>query len=143
MRLKDLLRSKGGRLFTIRDDAALTAALELMCRERIGALPVVDAEGRLVGIVSERDMLFLYRDAVDPDNTRVQEVMTREVIVGLPSDSVNAAMHTMTERRIRHLPILEDGELVGMVSIGDIVKALREEAEEELRYLRDYLAGSY
>jgi CBS domain-containing protein len=104
----------------------------------------VDAEGTLVGIVSERDVLRLCsRDDYDRSLTlRVRDVMTRDLVISVLDDSLDYCMRVMTERRVRHLPVLEDRRLVAIVSIGDVVKAQYEERETEVRFLRDYMQGA-
>lgn len=141
MIIRDILGRKGFQVHTIRAHGTLRAALDLLCEERIGAVPVLDDDGELAGILSERDLLFQYCHGADAETVRIADVMTTDVIIGVPEDTVQSAMHTMTEHRIRHLPILESSRLVGLVSIGDVVKALRTETEAEARYLRAYITG--
>ena len=127
MNIASILARKGARVVTCRPQQAIREALGLLAEHNIGALVVVDERGAPVGIVSERDIV---REAARDERLfgrAVGEIMTRDVVVGVPEDAVRAVGHTMTERRIRHIPVLADGQLVGIVSIGDIVKAERDE----------------
>jgi len=112
-------------------------------RENIGALVVLDGE-QPVGIVSERDVLrqVARQGAVFLDFP-VSEVMTRDIVIARADQEVEDAMYTMTQKRIRHLPVMQDGQLVGMISIGDVVRTQCSLAETEVHYLRDYINGSY
>ncbi len=144
MKVGELSQTKSPALETISPDSTVHQAIKKLVQHNIGALPVVGAENRLVGILTERDVLRLCaRD--DCHNALAQavgDVMTTDLVIGVPDDDVTYVMRVMTERRIRHLPILEGGMLVGIVSIGDVVKAQYEQKETEVRFLRDYLAGA-
>jgi CBS domain-containing protein len=142
MRIRDILRIKGTEVITVAPDQAVLAAVEILSEHRIGALVVQSGDDAVEGIISERDVLNLV--AGDPGAvavTPVRDVMTRDVIVGVPSDDLDYVMNTMTNNRIRHLPIMEDGRLHGILSIGDVVNALRRSVESENRHLRDYIHG--
>ena len=142
MTIGDILRAKGGDVVTVAPDALVTDAMRLLVRHNIGALVVV-WDGALAGIVSERDVLRA--GAVDLSrlaHATVAELMTRDVIAGTPDMELREVMDTMTEHRIRHLPILRGRELAGMVSIGDVVNALRRSTEDEVHYLHAYIAGT-
>jgi len=117
---------KSGHLVTIRPDQDIATAVGLLADNNIGALLVVDELERLVGILSERDIVRRAAEDRLVFDLPVAEVMTREVIVGVPSDDLMSVAHTMTERRFRHLPIVEDGRLLGLISIGDVLKAQRD-----------------
>jgi CBS domain-containing protein len=135
MNIASLLASKGVRVVTIGPQETIHRALILLAQHNIGALVVVEGAG-LVGIVSERDIV---RALARSETILVQPVaviMTREVIVGTPQDDLVAVSNTMTERRIRHLPIVEGAVLVGIVSIGDIVKAQRDQYQGEVDTLQ-------
>lgn len=141
--LGDIAGSRTRELVTTRPEASLRSAVELLCEHRIGALVVVDQRGAMVGILSERDMMQVVSARTDIDAGRVGDVMIREVIVGLDTDDLNQAMGVMTERRIRHLPIMRAGRPEAMVSIGDIVNALRTEEHVAIRDLNAYIMGTY
>jgi CBS domain-containing protein len=139
MLIRDMLKLKGPKVETVAPDASLREAVRIACERHIGSLLVVDG-GRLVGIITERDILRQVHARADFDTTPVATVMSRDVVIGLPEDDIQRAMNTMTERRVRHLPVLEGGQVKGIISIGDVVSALREEEEVEIRFLRDYIS---
>lgn len=141
MRISDVLRSKGSNVITIGPDQTVLDVVRTLVRHNIGATVVVE-DGRPVGIVSERDILQL--TARGPDalaTTQARSLMTREIVTSEPGDELDHVMNLMTNHRVRHLPILSDGELVGIVSIGDVVNRLRSESEETNRHLMSYIAG--
>jgi CBS domain-containing protein len=144
MKVKEISGEKGGSLYTITPERTVHEAIKRLCDFNIGALPVVSSSGELVGILSERDVLRLCArdDCRAVLGRKVEEIMTRDVVIGVPNDDVNYVMRVMTDRRIRHLPIVEDGQLAAMISIGDVVKAQYEAQEIEVRYLRDYVGGA-
>ena len=130
-------------LRTISPTETVQDAIAVLCKFNIGALPVCDTGQELVGIITERDVLRL---CAGPDTQaalrqKVAAVMTRNLIICVPDDSIENAMHVMTEKRIRHLPIIRERKLVGILSIGDLVKAKLDESDAEIRFLRDYVAG--
>ena len=144
MKVREILEAKGSRVATIRPDATLSAAVHRLALERVGA-PVVSDDGvRVTGILSERDVVTgLARDGADLFATgrRVAGLMTRDVATCGPDDTVKWLMAEMTRRRVRHLPVLDDGRLVGIVSIGDVVKSRLGEVELEATVLREaYIA---
>ena len=143
MRIRDILRSKGSNVIAVAPDQPVLAAIRVLSEHRIGAVIVRDGDaGTILGILSERDILNLA--AGDPrrlESARVEEVMTRDVIVGNADDDLNHVMNVMTENRIRHLPIVADGALEGIVSIGDVVNTVRRTVESENRHLMDYIHG--
>lgn len=138
MRISDVLRRKGDKVVTIRRDATVAELLDLLVDHRIGAVVVSDQDGRVDGIVSERDVIrHLRRAAVPPLDEKVGAIMTTEVTVCGPDDDTESLARTMTDRRVRHLPVVVDGRLAGIVSIGDIVKQRLDELQDE----RDQLVG--
>jgi CBS domain-containing protein len=136
MKVAEILRVKGSQVITIHPDQSIREAILLLEEENIGSLVVVDEWDHMVGIVTERDMIrFAAGD--DPDFSRpIRQIMTRDVIVGMPQDDIDSVAHTMTEKRFRHLPVFEAGQLVGILSIGDIVKAQRDRYEGEIHTLQ-------
>jgi CBS domain-containing protein len=139
MNMTTLLARKGPKVVTIRPDQTIREALQLLAEHNIGALIAVDEAGRPVGILSERDIV---REAARNEAIFarvVSSMMTRDVIIGTPQDDLVSAGATMTEKHIRHLPIVARGRLVGMVSIGDIVKAHRNELQGEVDTLQTQL----
>jgi len=136
MNIAHVLARKGGHVFTIRPEQTIREALAALARHNIGALVVVDQDDRPVGILSERDIV---REAVRNEELfsgPVRVLMTADVIVGSPEDDLKAVAHTMTEMHVRHLPVVSGGRLVGIVSIGDVVKAQRDEYEGEVATLQ-------
>lgn len=126
MKVRNILATKKGQLATIGPDEPVRRAIAMLAASRIGALIVTDEVGKLVGILSERDIV---RSAAADENLfdrPVGDIMTREVIVGMPQDDVIAVAHTMLERRFRHLPIMDEGKLIGIISIGDVLKTQRD-----------------
>ncbi len=142
-KLSTVLNKKNGPTITIDPDASLRDAAELLCEHRIGSLLVTNARGELVGILCERDIMRSVANRVDFDATSVVVIMTKRLIVALAGDDVSAAMNTMTQARIRHLPVMESGKLAGVLSIGDLVNHIRDEDEKQIRYLTDYMQGRY
>ena len=142
MRIRDILDVKGRQVTTTSPDGTVLDAMKVLNEYNIGAVIVVEGES-IQGILSERDVLRL--GAGGPDRlseATVRETMTRDVIVGLLDDEVHDAMGVMTKNRIRHLPIVVDGSLVGIVSIGDLVNACWLEAADENQHLKDYIQGN-
>ncbi|MDX1413847.1 MAG: CBS domain-containing protein [Candidatus Promineifilaceae bacterium] len=133
MKVSRILATKPAKLITIGSAEDVRAAINKLAENRIGALLVVNETGKLIGIISERDIVR--RAAQDPDFSLqpVGDVMTRRVKVGLPQDDIMSVAHTMTEGRFRHLPIVDDNyNLVGMISIGDVMKAQRDAYRGEI-----------
>lgn len=144
MTLHDILRSKGTDVFTTIVSARLSEVIDVMVEHKIGSLVVVDEndQRRMVGIITERDILCACSARKAPlDVATVADVMTVDVVIGSQNDSLADTMGLMTERRIRHLPIIEDGQLMGMISIGDVVKSQHQELSAENRFLKDYIQG--
>ena len=143
MNIAHLLAGKGRGVVTIGPEDSIRQALGLLAQHNIGALIVVDNRQQPVGILSERDIV---REAARNEGVFAQPVsalMTRNVVIGAPQDDVQAVAHTMTERRIRHVPVMDQGALVGIVSIGDLVKAQRDQYEGELETLQTQLLAKH
>ncbi len=142
MNLKDVLAIKGNRSVTVSAKSSVADAIRTMHAEKVGAVIVPDAEGCPVGIFTERDVVRLYASGDrDLDTLAVESRMTCSIVVGRLSMPVDDALGLMTERRFRHLPVIEDGKLLGMVSIGDLVKAKLEETAQEAQALRAYISA--
>jgi CBS domain-containing protein len=143
MNIASILAKKGGQVFTARPGQTVRQALSLLAQHNIGALLVVDEAGaRPVGIVSERDIVrHLARNEQLLGQT-VDSIMTKDVIVGQPQDDLVTVGHTMIEHHIRHLPVMSAGALVGIVSIGDVVKAQRDQYQGEVDTLQIQLLES-
>lgn len=143
MRVAQILKAKGHKVVTTRLDVTIAELVRTLTLERIGAAVVTGDEGTVVGIISERDIVHgLSERGADLLNMRVEELMTRTVVTCRPEQSLEDIMREMTSSRIRHLPVLQDGEMVGIVSIGDVVKNRLEELEKESGALRDYITRS-
>jgi CBS domain-containing protein len=141
LRVKYLLAFKPKDVWTIGPEEPVLEAIQVMADKRIGALPVL-RDDQLVGIVSERDyarkVILLGRSSSD---TPVWQIMTSDVVTVSPDDAVHRCMEIMTEKRIRHLPVVDKGKLIGIISIGDLVKAVIEEQQQTIDQLERYIAG--
>ncbi len=139
MTIQAILASKGRDVAIIEPEATLSQAIAILGEKRIGALPVVDG-GQVRGIISERDVIYCLRDrGADVLEWPVSRVMSKPAITVEPTTAVLSALATMTQRRVRHLPVLDRGELTGIVSIGDLVKHRMERIEEEAEAMRTYI----
>jgi CBS domain-containing protein len=137
MLISDILRTKGQTVVTVRPDQTVKDAVERLAEHRIGALVVMDGL-KPVGVFSERDLVNrLAKNGARAYQFEVRELMSTPVISGVPTDTIDETLQLMTRKRIRHLPILMDGELVGVVSLGDLVKYRFEEKELEAGVLLD------
>jgi len=142
MILSAILKSKGGTILSVTPATRITDVVKLLAEKRIGAVIVLDGEGRLEGILSERDIVrTLAAHASATFDMTAEDLMTRSPKVATPDTTVAAAMEMMTDGRFRHLPVVEDGKLVGLVSIGDVVKARLSQQELEVDSLRAYVVG--
>ena len=142
MTIQAILAGKGRDVATIGPDATLSEAVARLGEKRIGALPVVEND-QVIGIISERDVIYCLRDrGADVLQWPVSQVMTAPAITAEPTMSVMTAMAMMTQRRIRHLPVMHRGELAGIVSIGDLVKHRMERIEEEADAMRAYIQSA-
>ncbi len=141
MRIADVLRGKGSTVATVGPTATVAELVATLSSYNVGAMPVVDG-GRLVGIVSERDVVRrLHAAGASLLDGRVADIMTSDVTTCAPGDLVADLARVMTAGRFRHLPVVEDGELVGIVSIGDLVKARIDLLESEREQLQSYIAS--
>ncbi len=144
MKVKDILAVKGNRVVTIDKTTTVLDAMSIFSANRVGSLLIVDKVGVILGIIGARDVLMAVINHLDKLKTMtVDEIMTTNLIVGTEDDHVDYILAIMTENRIRHIPIMLGKELKGLVSIGDVVKALLKEKDVENRYLKDYIADKY
>jgi CBS domain-containing protein len=141
LRVNHLLARKGREVWSVDADQPVLEAIQIMADRRVGALPVTRG-GELVGVVSERDyarkVILLGRSSAE---TPVWQIMSSPVVSVAPGDSVKHCMELMTERRIRHLPVVESGDMIGMISIGDLVRAVIEEQQETIEQLEKFISG--
>ncbi len=142
MRVSDVLSSKGSAtIFTIRPEASISELLDALAEHNVGALVVSSDGTTMLGIVSERDVVRKLRDVDEPRSVTVEEIMTADVRVCAPEDSFGSLMTVMTELRVRHVPVLDGDELVGVLSIGDAVKYRMDQLEFERDQLNNYVSG--
>ena len=138
MTIAEILHRKGGHVSTVRTIDTVETAIRKLDEERIGALVVLDRWGKLAGMFSERDVIHaLARDGAAALGFEVHELMTPDVTTCAPTDRLDTAMEVMTAHRVRHLPVMEEGRIIGLVSIGDLVKQRLGEKEQEAAVLRD------
>lgn len=141
--VRELLQAKGAQVWTIRPDATVYEALELLAEKDVGALVVVEGE-QVVGMFSERDYARkVILKGRSSRTTTVSELMTREVLYVSPEDTIENCMAIMTEKRTRHLPVMQNNRLAGLVSIGDVVKLIISDREFTIRELERYITGGH
>lgn len=141
--VRELLKRKDNNVWSVTPKAMVLEALELMAEKNIGALLVLD-QGKLVGIFSERDYARKVRlKGRSSTDTPIDELMTREIVSVSPDEKIKECMELMTTRRIRHLPVFENERLVGVITIGDLVKRIITDQEVAIRELENYITGSY
>lgn len=140
MNVNRILSIKGRRVEAIRPEASLADAIDLLSAKSIGAIVVTDIDGSLCGILSERDIVRALSHHRDALGTRVALHMTSQVVTCTPEMLIGEVMDEMTRGRFRHMPVLEHGKLIGIISIGDVVKHRLEDIEAESRAMRDYIA---
>lgn len=140
MILEQILRDKGGQVYSVAESATLKEAAELLDARKVGAMVILNEGGALIGVISERDIVrAVARTGAAALKSTVADSMTRTVVTARPAETVETAMERMTDRRIRHLPVVEGGRLLGVVSIGDLVKWRIAEATAEVAAIRSYI----
>jgi CBS domain-containing protein len=143
MQVKDVIKSKSNRVISIAPEASVSEAIARLVQNNIGSLPVVDAEGQLVGIFSERDALRgVHHHGEGFGRMAVAKVMTSDLVTCEMCDDVNEVMGKMTERRIAKVPVLKNSMLVGIVSVGDVIKFMYEQVSSENQQLMTYIHGA-
>jgi CBS domain-containing protein len=140
-RVRHLLAQKGQEVWSVEAEEPVLEAIQIMADKHIGALPVT-RNGELVGVISERDyarkVILLRRSSAE---TPVWQIMSSPVVTVTPDDDVRQCMQLMTDKRIRHLPVVADGRMVGMISIGDLVRAVIEEQDQTIEHLERFIQG--
>lgn len=140
MILANILRQKGGDVISVAETATLQEAAVKLDELKVGAMVILGEAGSVIGVFSERDLArAVARKGAEAMTVSVSECMTRKVVTAHPMDTVDQAMNAMTDRRIRHLPVVDDGKLLGVVSIGDLVKMRIAEAYAEVDAIRSYI----
>ncbi len=142
MKVKEILKQKGPEVFTIGEDKTIADAVRILSANNIGVLLVLNSEAKISGIISERDIIrSLAHDHENCLSKKVKDLMTKQIIVVEPDDELEYVEQIMTNNRVRHIPVIYNKILVGMISIGDIVKTRLQETEAENKYLKDYISG--
>jgi CBS domain-containing protein len=143
MTVRRILRVKGGQIISVAPDATVLEALNVLKQHRIGAVLVMEGKDAIAGVLSERDIVRALPDrGAGLLHMKVSELMTRAVITCAPSDSLDQVMALMTEKRIRHLPVVENKRLLGVISIGDVVKERIAATEHEAEAMKSYITGA-
>ncbi|MFM9843873.1 MAG: CBS domain-containing protein [Dongiaceae bacterium] len=144
MHARDILKNKGSRVFNAKAEMLVADISRMLHENRIGAVLILDAAGQIAGILSERDIVSgMAKHGAAVTAMTVGSLMTREVMTCQPTDLIADIMATMTAKRIRHLPVVEDGRLLGVISIGDVVKHRLDEAAHEVDSLREYVMTAH
>ena len=143
MQVRDVLKTKGGRVITIGSEANVAEAIALLVQNNIGSLPVVDNDGHLIGMISERDIMrVIHGRGEGCGRLRVADLMTGHPVTCHLDDDVSDVMGKMSERHIAKVPVLSDSELVGIVSVGDVIKVLYDKVHTENQHLISYIQGA-
>ena len=143
MLVRDLLKKKDKNVFVIRPDSTIAEAVRMLNEKHIGALIVQDPESRVLGIITERDILSRFDSLKTESEVSVIMTPAADLIIVHETDTVDYAMAIFTINKIRHLPVFENEKLIGLISIGDAVKAVLSEQQAENRYLQDYISGAF
>jgi CBS domain-containing protein len=144
MKVKDLLKDKKREIVTVEGSTDILTAMELLIKNKISCLPVLGYSGQLVGIISDKDIFHaIYENQDNFPSIKVSNLMTTDLLVGLAEDEIDYIGGVMTENKVRHIPIVEKDRLVGLISLGDIVKAEIKQMQIENRYLKLYMEGNY
>lgn len=146
MKLSKLLEKKSGDIVTIDSNKTIADAIELLIKHNFGCLLVTDKKKKLEGIITERDILFkCSHDGIDKHKLKIADVMTAKenLIVGTADDTLSYAMKVMINHRVRHLPLIDDTKLIGLLSIGDILKEVLDQSESEVKLLKNFITNPY
>ncbi len=143
MDVSDILKDKGSKVTTIAGQKTVREALKVMVENKIGAVLVLDVAGEISGVFSERDLMRVcHQSEASWGSIQVEKVMTPRVIMCKSDDTLDYVMSIMTQQRIRHVPVVSEGKVCGIVTIGDIVKAQLKATQVQIQYLKDYLHGA-
>ena len=141
MNVEDFLEIKCRPVITIGPDKTIQAALKKLVDNNIGALPVCDSKGVMLGIITERDLLKeCLQNITQVSSTTIKDVMTKEVAISVPEDNIDYIISAMTKKKIRHIPVVGGSKLVGMISARDLVESQLEEYKADVRYYNDYIS---
>ena len=147
MNLGDLLKQKDFKyrvVVTVKPKDSISATIQKMVEHDRGALPVCDDRNELVGIITERDIVRkCFTGSVDCARLKIQDVMSKKVVIGKPEDDLDYAISVMKQERIRHLPVIEGKKVLGMISMRDLLGVKLEESADKVRYLTDYISGGF
>lgn len=143
MKIKDLIKDKGFEVIAVDDETTVGVAIEKMVDRNIGALLVIDEKGNTAGIVTERDLLRCWAARGRCEDALVKDVMSKDLVVAELEDDISYAMTIMIQRKVRHLPVLDRGKLVSVLSIRDLVRAHVSDLQAEVHYLKDYIIDKY
>ncbi|MER2527384.1 MAG: CBS domain-containing protein [Candidatus Competibacter denitrificans] len=142
LQLKEILKNKGGQPVTVPEASTVGSAIRTMNEHRVGSVMVQSPDGEPIGILTERDVVRLYAQGEgDFETMLVKDWMTTDMTTGQPDDSVSEILAIMTVKRFRHLPVIEETRMVGVISLGDLVKAQLEEIAFEAKVLREYISS--
>ena len=143
-KVSDIIESKGATVYSIEKDKGIGEAVAVMNVNKLGSLMVVDDSGKYIGILTERDLLIHFGTCGDElCNYKVEELMTKELICIMADDNLDQAMNVMSANKIRHLPVVSEGEITGLISITDVINNMRSGLEEETKLLKDYITDQY
>ena len=144
MHVKDILKTKGTAVITVHGDVPISGAIDIMHTQSIGALLVIDNASTLIGVLSERDVVSgLAQHGAAALSMHVEDLMSAHLVICKPTDPLKDIMYWMTRHRVRHLPVVEEGRLCGIISIGDVVKHRLDEMEMETAIMREIFIASH
>jgi CBS domain-containing protein len=144
MKIKDISGIKGREVVTIKPHTTLSEAIKKLIMHKIGAMPVCDFKGTLLGIISERDIVrWIHRGNTDMGKTEVKDIMTYKIITADPEDDLTEALKKMMEKGIRHLPVMAGTRVVGMLSLRDVIAEQLNEHTTQVREIKEFIAGGY
>lgn len=143
MLIKDILKIKGGFVYTVNENEQICKVLDYFAEKKIGSCMVEDSEHNFIGIMTEKDAIKCFKNVQKFSDIKVKDIMTKQedVIIASEGDSMQYAMSIMTENRIKHLPVMKDSKIIGVISIGDIVKAQLEHTEHVAKTYLDHIKG--